>query len=123
MSQYWRARGGEPPARPGASEGKIALHRQSRGFVYFLRVKNKVKIGSSKSPLNRVEDLHTGLPDDFTSIVIVPGDASDERYLHGVLRKHRQRREWFTAHRDVLQTMFRCARFCRVVKDEELSWT
>lgn len=69
-------------------------HFAAPGFIYFVRVGMRVKIGYSTNPLRRVETLRTALP-EIDSLVTVPGSIADERALHLLLYDHRLEREWF----------------------------
>ena len=51
-----------PPARPTKSDDQRVPHN-AKGYVYFLWVGDRIKIGFSRPPLTRIEDLKTGISD------------------------------------------------------------
>lgn len=69
-------------------------------YVYFLRVKSRLKIGKSKDPLARMKSLQTGCPDEITLAgAIKCTDDSHayrvEKQFHDYFSVKRQRGEWF----------------------------
>lgn len=86
------------------------------GYVYFLWLGNKVKIGFSVDPFARVAHMRTGFPQAPEAMAAVEGSQADERFLHYRLRKDRLSGEWFHSSRDVLWTMMRCLRSRRIVR-------
>lgn len=80
-----------------------------RGFIYFLRAGDAVKIGFSGTPLGRFLALKTGIADQITAIVVVRGTQADESRLHRELVHYRKEGEWFTATAPVLEVMARSA--------------
>ncbi|MFT4115460.1 GIY-YIG nuclease family protein [Bradyrhizobium sp.] len=90
------------------------------GFVYFLRSGERMKIGFSKNPFSRGQQLLTGIADGVHSFGFVPGSERDERAAHRALSKHRIAREWFECHPDVVKVMMRSLTFCKVAIEDDL---
>lgn len=84
-------------------------------FVYFLRVGDRIKIGRSTNPGNRISALKTSVPARIEAFVVVRGSPADEKRLHTFLRRFRTNGEWFKATEQVINTMLRCLRFSKVV--------
>lgn len=99
--------------RPFRSDGNAV------NFVYFLRIGDRIKIGTSSRPLPRVRALMTGCAGDPDQIVIVRGSRADERRLHERLRVDHVRGEWFAASRQVQLAMTRSCAAGSVVHDDE----
>jgi hypothetical protein len=66
-------------------------------FVYFIRGGEHIKIGWSKDPLKRLEQLRTGCPYPLEMLGCMAGEESDERALHEHFAHLRERGEWFKA--------------------------
>lgn len=81
--------------------------KRQKGFVYFLRAGDFVKIGFTSHPTGRARELQTGLPGGIDFIVAVSGSREDEQRLHGELSMHHVRGEWFRAVPAVLATITR----------------
>lgn len=69
------------------------------GWVYFIRGGNFVKIGWSKKPDRRIEQLRTGCPFETKVVGRIPGTKKDESALHKAFAwaKARRKGEWFRA--------------------------
>ena len=92
-----------------------------QGYVYFLRVGERVKIGFSRRPNARLSTLMTGLPGKLDSFVCVRGSRQDEQALHQRLAAYRQNGEWFVAARPVHMAMVRSAAFGKPATGSELT--
>lgn len=66
-----------------------------RSFVYFARAGNKVKIGVSKNPRQRLGSIKTGNSNKVRIYYVTPGDAQKERDLHKLFAELRVNGEWF----------------------------
>ncbi|MEZ0060957.1 hypothetical protein ABIF26_006500 [Bradyrhizobium elkanii] len=66
-----------------------------QSFVYFARAGNKVKIGVSKNPRQRLGELKTGNSNKVRIYYVTPGDAQMERDLHKLFAEFRVNGEWF----------------------------
>lgn len=95
--------------RPGKDAAGNPDEDRRRGYVYFFRVGNRVKIGFSRDPLSRLASLKTGLPGKVDLVIAVPGERADERRLHRRLAAYRQVGEWFTASGVVMRMAARIA--------------
>jgi hypothetical protein len=65
------------------------------GFVYFLRLNGRIKIGYSKNPKGRLITLQTSSPDRLEFIGCRPGSEEDEARLHEIYYDLRVSGEWF----------------------------
>ena len=74
--------------------------RQRRGFVYFVRHTNGIKIGFSSAPHNRISSLKQK---PLYPIGIMAGTLHTERRVHKALAPHRLvgEREWFADNTEV----------------------
>jgi hypothetical protein len=70
-----------------------------RSFVYFIlaKVLNRIKIGLSDNPKQRLRQLATGAPCSLELLKIIPGDLVLERRLHRQFAHIRHSGEWFEA--------------------------
>lgn len=115
-NQRWQtARRAGAPYNGGDQPGTDAPN--NIGYVYFLRVAGRVKIGFSKDPFVRVSELKTGLTEQPTSIVAIRAQREDEKRLHRRLAAFRTSGEWFAESAAVLRTMHRWAAFGRPMHD------
>jgi hypothetical protein len=64
-------------------------------FIYFARAGNKVKIGISKNPNQRLCGIKTGSSSKVRIYYVTPGDAQKERDLHKLFAEYRVNGEWF----------------------------
>jgi hypothetical protein len=65
------------------------------GHVYFILVGDKVKIGYSARPLNRLRALQTSHPDKLHILATIPGSQKTEGRLHERFDRYKVRGEWF----------------------------
>ena len=67
------------------------------GFVYVIHATgtNRIKIGYSASPKDRLAQLQTGSPFPLQMLVCWPGSVERERRAHRYLSQFRQSGEWF----------------------------
>ncbi|MFN3169276.1 MAG: GIY-YIG nuclease family protein [Hyphomicrobiales bacterium] len=74
-----------------------AAPQSSKGYVYLIQGGDdaQCKVGYSKNPWSRANDLSTGRADKLKVIATVRGDRSDERAVHSALESHKIRGEWF----------------------------
>lgn len=89
------------------------------GFVYFLRSGERIKIGFSKNPFARGQQLMTGMSHGVHSFTFVPGTEREERRAHHALSRYRQSGEWFDCHPNVLKVVLRSLTFGRVMVEGE----
>lgn len=69
--------------------------RAVRGHVYFIQAGDKVKIGFSTRPLDRLKALQTSHPDQLKIIGTMLGLRRLEGHLHDMFRRWHVRGEWF----------------------------
>lgn len=89
-------------SRPGSeeflAEYRDALSGKSappQSFIYFARAGNKVKIGISKNPRQRLGGIRTGNSNRVSIYYVTPGDMALERELHRLFASDRVNGEWF----------------------------
>lgn len=76
------------------------LRRPRQGYVYFIRLGDRVKIGFSEVPASQLKNL----PHEEV-IGIVPGTREDEQTWHRLLADFRVTGEWFRAEPEVLAAL------------------
>jgi hypothetical protein len=89
-----------------ASEVPPAEAEGAPEFVYFIRAGDRVKIGRSRSPENRLRQLQTASGERLRLLGSFVGSARIEAQLHRTwshLRIVGAGREWFTAAPDLLR--------------------
>lgn len=77
-------------------------------MIYFFRpvgLKGPIKIGSSEAPRTRLEQMAVWSPFELEMIGSIPGEISDERFLHDGLAESHRHREWFDATSIVLRAV------------------
>lgn len=67
----------------------------TRGFVYFLRTGDVVKIGFARNVHRRVRSMTTALSEAPEVLKVIPGTDETERYFHAHFDAYRQKGEWF----------------------------
>lgn len=67
-------------------------------YTYIIRMKNtdNYKIGQSRKPIKRVQQLQTACPESLELIAYVKSDIWLEKRLHRMFYMSRKRGEWFT---------------------------
>jgi hypothetical protein len=78
------------------------VHGMSKGFTYFVREGDMIKIGSSIRPEDRISSLQTGTPRSLETLAIVSQDIADEFATHQLFAHLRVRGEWFRADQELL---------------------
>jgi hypothetical protein len=71
------------------------------GKVYFVAAPARIKIGFTCSPERRLIALRRADMEELTVIAIIDGSRALEKHLHGLLKEHRFRGEWFRDCDDV----------------------
>lgn len=89
------------PARTRPETGNDAV-----GYVYFLKIDDKVKIGFSAHPPGRLREVRPSQQAKVQMFAYVPGTMQREKALHERLKPYRRRGEWFTLDAEVLQTIY-----------------
>ena len=77
------------------------------GYVYFLWVNDRIKIGFSTKPAMRLATLQTGTGHPIRFMAVIPGTMADERALHDLLRGRRAQGEWFKPTLKVIRVIQR----------------
>lgn len=72
------------------------------GFVYFIRCEERVKIGFSIQPMNRLTKVNADAPFPCQLLGFVAVDSFTEEALHARFSAHRVHGEWFAASDEVL---------------------
>jgi len=88
------------------------------GYVYFLRCQDRIKIGFSKDPFNRINGLRTGLPDAISGFLAVSGIVADEKRLHRQLGRDRVAGERFRPSPELIRVMAQAAAYGRLPSGE-----
>jgi hypothetical protein len=81
-------------------------------MVYFLRSRDKVKIGFTRDWAKRLRALRTANP-TLHDAIVVEGERAHERALHYYLQAQRVNGEWFYGTESV-NRVIRTARMCGV---------
>lgn len=110
VAEAWNAKwdAHRSKAAPAARQADEPQHFMARGYVYFLVVRDRMKIGFSKAPWQRIDELKTGIGSAIDTFAFVRATRTDERDLHRALRSYRAAREWFHVSAEVKRTMMRC---------------
>jgi len=74
-----------------------------RGFTYFVRDGDVIKIGSSMRPRRRLNALQTGIARQLEILAIVDMAVADEMTVHQQFAHLRIRGEWFRAEADLIE--------------------
>jgi hypothetical protein len=93
MSDFEANRGFSVPPSPSGRKGK----------VYFIRAGDKIKIGFSTRPLDRLKALQTAHPGCLEIIGIMHGAFSLEGRLHEQFSRYRIRGEWFRLSPEIVR--------------------
>jgi hypothetical protein len=84
-----------------------AKARHNKGFVYFARRGDKLKIGTSVNVPKRISGLEFAAGGAFDDVVVTKGGRSREQLYHRRYAQHRLKGEWFNASPDILREMDR----------------
>lgn len=95
---------------PGLIDAQpVEKHPIGRYAVYFVLAPRcgRVKIGYSKSVMNRLFILRQGAPEKLVPLGWIPGGAAVEKELHKRLAPHRAHGEWFDLNEHVREELAR----------------
>ena len=81
--------------------GKHNATLTTRGYVYYARDANMVKIGFSKNPWARMADLRIAAP-KIELLAVQPGTLDDEKTTHRRFEAIRGDGEWFKATKELM---------------------
>lgn len=70
-------------------------------MIYFVKADNKIKIGYSSNPANRIITLQTSSPEELQVLLVIDGNMDDERELHKKFIDHKIRGEWFALSNEI----------------------
>lgn len=73
-----------------------------KGFTYFVRDGDMIKIGSSMRPADRISNLQTGSSRPLEVLAVVSQEIADEFGTHQLFDHLRVRGEWFRADQELL---------------------
>jgi hypothetical protein len=75
--------------------------------VYFIgnHKRRAIKIGTARSPLDRMKTLQTGTHDRLTMLGAIPGDASVESEWHSRFQVFRCGGEWFRPRAELIKAI------------------
>ena len=120
LQQQWADRIGSSNPQNLPSCDYVAYHwprprahatrrERGRGFIYFLRLGETVKIGYWADPFRRALNIRTNAPGEIDRFIAVPGRRKDERRLHAALAGSNARGEWFYWSHEVKQMVAQVA--------------
>lgn len=87
-----------------------ARRPRRKGFVYFVVLGDRIKIGFSATPAARFRALDTGAPEEPSLLVAVPGTQRDEYQLHAIFDADRVKGEWFNGSQQLMNLILRCVK-------------
>ena len=64
-------------------------------MIYFLKANDRVKVGYSHDPSNRVPSIQTSSPYELEVLLVIDGTRDEERQLHAQFASLRLSGEWF----------------------------
>lgn len=89
---------------PVTMKGRFKLpYFPINGRVYFIRGDDYIKIGYTKKPLQRLENLKCGAPFKLKLLASMPGSVKLEKYLHERFSDLHHHGEWFRADEKLLR--------------------
>lgn len=74
-----------------------------RGYIYFLQMdlvkhgchQGPVKVGFSKKPDDRFDDISSHLPFNINMLLVIRGTIKEEKRIHKAFIRHLMRHEWY----------------------------
>lgn len=96
-----KIRGKEPPPSP-------ELDHPGVGRIYFVVMRDRVKIGFSRNPALRISQMMTSWAEVPQMTFSFPGTMGREKQLHRRLESHKSQGEWFKLTPTVLDVMQYC---------------
>jgi hypothetical protein len=85
------------------TDGGSVTEALPKGFTYFVRDGDMIKIGSSVSPAARIKTLQCGFPRKLEVLAIVPMAVADEFQTHQRFAHLRTSGEWFRSGADLVE--------------------
>jgi hypothetical protein len=114
IAMTWNKRWQQHRTEHGAKTPNADVLPAHHGYVYFLVVGDKVKIGFSTNPFARAQGIKGALSDRIELLVAVRGTFADEKRLHQNLCACRITGEWFVLSARVRRLMMRILSFGKV---------
>lgn len=71
-------------------------------MIYFVKSDDKVKIGYTDNPQQRIQSIQTSSPHELSVLLLVEGDYEKERELHKKFKIHACKGEWFFMCDDIV---------------------
>jgi hypothetical protein len=96
---------------------KQAQNKQQ--FVYFLQCDDRIKIGITRDPMQRLRTLQTGNASELKLLAAVAGEAELEQTIHAKFESARIHGEWFARCPELQQFIDRLKECDSVVFDQE----
>ena len=93
------------PTNTGLAQRRF--RRVHPGYVYFIHGGDRIKIGYSRDPEERLSTLQTSTADHLQIIGSIVGDKSKERSLHEQFGHLKIRNEWFRPEADLIDFICR----------------
>jgi hypothetical protein len=82
-------------------KAQMRLHLERPSFVYFVAVRDFIKIGWSENWRSRLANMQTSNPDPIKVLLILARPKSFESEMHELFAAHATRGEWFKDNPDI----------------------
>jgi hypothetical protein len=82
--------------------GRKRVTNDKPGFIYFVRCRDRVKIGFTQNVRRRMGQLRSDIPYEAELIGVMLGSLSVERDTHARFARSRASGEWFHCTREIL---------------------
>ena len=69
--------------------------KAKNSYVYFAKIGDKVKIGTTGNVKARVQCISTNTPEKVEILLVIDGDRKLEKILHSGFCKSKHKGEWF----------------------------
>lgn len=89
-------------ANPGTNLTQRRSRSVPRGYVYFIRAGDRIKIGFSRTPNIRLKTLQTGNGERLELLKVIPGSYDLESSLQADFRQFKTIGDWFQANPELL---------------------
>lgn len=77
------------------------FEENTEGYIYIIRCSDRVKIGFTNKPADRMRVLRTACPYPIEQIAVFAGNRNVEMFFHKSLESWRRHGEWFENEGDV----------------------
>jgi hypothetical protein len=116
-AQTWNARW-QTSRRTGSKSAALRESRQN-GYVYFLRIGDRIKIGWSARPFVRAAGIKTDLSSPLDALAAFRGTKLDERRLHRQFAAFRTSGEWFACNAKLSRFLARAMAIGKIDDENE----